>query len=77
MKGKCDITANVMAAHLIHCWRIFLLPANTQVCRRCSEDMRSMAEASVNFKNHATLLQLCKTANSVDFFLDSGLKRID
>lgn len=75
MKGKCDITANGMAAHLIHCWMIFLLPANTQVCRRCSEDMRSMAEASVNFKNDATLC--CKTANNVDFFLGSGLKRID
>lgn len=40
-------TANVMATHLMHCWRIFLLPANIQVCRRCSEVTRSMAEASV------------------------------
>lgn len=73
MKGKCDSTANVMAAHLIHCWRIFLLPANIQVCS--SEDLRSVAEASVNFKNYATWC--CKTANSVGFFLGSGLQKID
>lgn len=59
VKENCDITANVTVAHLIHCWMIFLFTANIQVYERCSEDVRSMAEASVNFRYIATLC--CKT----------------
>lgn len=59
VKENCDVTASVTVACLIHCWMIFLFTASIQVCERYSEDVRSMAEASVNFRYIATLC--CRT----------------